>query len=636
MDKVPPESTRSSLEPRAGRIQVAVGSTVSKGGVLFCIIKQIDFQYVLGRNLTSQCEEVLTIDDLSLAPATVRIAEQLDIDAMDEPSWRKAQKRYSIIKPLLDLPRRGRRHVVAAAKASGNSPATLYRWLALYDAYGVVTALLPISRGCKKGQKRVDGLAERIIKNTIDELYLTKNRVSIRKTYIQIVHLAESAGITPPSMSTLRRRIGAIPDSVRESRRNELPKNRIKYRATPGTFPGGDFPLQVLQIDHTPLDLIIVDDETRLPIGRPFLTLAIDVFSRMVAGYFLGLNPPSNLSVSCCISLALNMKSDWLQMHGLDFDWPLWGFPQKIFVDNAKEFRSNTFVKSCNIYGINLEFRPVKTPHYGAHIERLLGTFNVLVHDVPGTTFSSINQRGNYDSNKEAAATFSEAERWILNTIDAYHNARHSALGTTPLRRWHEGIFGDGVHEGTGLPNPPSDPQKLILDFLEGFERTIQPDGVRIEGKRYFGDALRPWISRADHKTGRSRPHIFRRDPRNISEIWFYDPDLNRYFKIHDVDLRAEKMSVYEYRRQKKDRRRDDEINADSVIVRKRNIEKSKLIDEAKTLTKQKRRAAQRKKEDAKQKYAVPFSENIPASRVDTDDDGFNFVDEDDPSIFED
>jgi putative transposase len=43
--------------------------------------------------------------------------------------------------------------------------------------------------------------------------------------------------------------------------------------------------MDVLQIDHTPVDVMVVDAERRLSIGRPWLTVAIDVASRMVAGF---------------------------------------------------------------------------------------------------------------------------------------------------------------------------------------------------------------------------------------------------------------------------------------------------------------------------------------------------------------
>lgn len=53
--------------------------------------------------------------------------------------------------------------------------------------------------------------------------------------------------------------------------------------------------LQQVQIDHTPVDLIVVDERHRLPIGRPYLTAAIDVFSRCMVGLVVTLEAPSAL-----------------------------------------------------------------------------------------------------------------------------------------------------------------------------------------------------------------------------------------------------------------------------------------------------------------------------------------------------
>ena len=69
---------------------------------------------------------------------------------------------------------------------------------------------------------------------------------------------------------------------------------RDKFGSVKAHFPGADSPLAVVQIDHTLLDIMVLDEEMRLPIGRPWLTLAIDVFSRMVAGYHLSLDVESH------------------------------------------------------------------------------------------------------------------------------------------------------------------------------------------------------------------------------------------------------------------------------------------------------------------------------------------------------
>ena len=55
-------------------------------------------------------------------------------------------------------------------------------------------------------------------------------------------------------------------------------------RPAGGTPPEITGLLEQVQADHTPADVIVVDERHRLPVGRPYVTAAIDVASRCVAG----------------------------------------------------------------------------------------------------------------------------------------------------------------------------------------------------------------------------------------------------------------------------------------------------------------------------------------------------------------
>ncbi len=126
-----------------------------------------------------------------------------------------------------------------------------------------------------------------------------------------------------------------------------------------GAFPEVDGPLGVVQIDHTPLDLILVDDVRRMPFRRPWLTLAIDVCTRMVAGFALAFEPPSALSVGLCLMHAILPKNDWLMQHGIKTAWPIDGLMRTIHSDNAREFRGDMLKKACEQYGIHPAFRRI-------------------------------------------------------------------------------------------------------------------------------------------------------------------------------------------------------------------------------------------------------------------------------------
>ena len=45
-----------------------------------------------------------------------------------------------------------------------------------------------------------------------------------------------------------------------------------KLQSIEGQFPQTDNPLDIIQIDHTLVDIIIVDTFSRQPIGRPWIT----------------------------------------------------------------------------------------------------------------------------------------------------------------------------------------------------------------------------------------------------------------------------------------------------------------------------------------------------------------------------
>ena len=204
-----------------------------------------------------------------------------------------------------------------------------------------------------------------------------------------------------------------------------------------GNFPMPDAPLGVVQIDHTKVDLILVDDISRQPVGRPWITLAIDIFSRMIAGFYVSFDPPGAMAMGLCVAHAMLPKTTWLAKCGIPTPWPIGhcGHIQMLHLDNAKEFHGTMRDRACQNYGIELHWRPVRKPWYGGHIERWMGTFAQELKSLPGATFSSPAERGAYDSEGQAALTLAEFETWLATFItQVYHQRVHCALGVVPVK----------------------------------------------------------------------------------------------------------------------------------------------------------------------------------------------------------
>ena len=70
------------------------------------------------------------------------------------------------------------------------------------------------------------------------------------------------------------------------------------------------------------MDLIVVDPIDREPIGRPWLTVAIDTYSRCVAGFHVTLEAPGATSVGLCLTHVAMDKAPWLAMREVTATWP--------------------------------------------------------------------------------------------------------------------------------------------------------------------------------------------------------------------------------------------------------------------------------------------------------------------------
>lgn len=513
---------------------------------LHVIARPVSETQVLIEDASAGDAIVVHVSELAAAETEPERSRRLPKRSEDDEDRAEAKRRLEIIKPILDLPRGRTKVVEAAAQAVGVDVSTIFRWMKHYSEGGQLAYLVPQRKG-KTMPSRLSKEVEAIVQSVIDDYYLTRQKPSGTKTIEEVERRCRAARLKPPHANSIRKRLAAIDPKEKLAKREGRKMAHDRYGEVKGEFPDGKWPLAVVQIDHTLLDIQLVDEEFRQPIGRPWLTLAIDVFSRMVVGYHVSLDPPSAFAVGLCLCHAFLPKEAELDRLGVKGEWPVWGIMHKIHADNGKEFRSNTLKRACDEYGIDIDWRPVRTPHFGGHIERLMGTVAREIHALPGTTFSNLKQRGEYKSEAKAVMTLPELRRWMVQFIvGVYHQRQHRGIGMPPVERWRQGILGHGRQRGTGHPEPAGDPRRLRLDFLPYEERTVQRDGIVWDKITYYADTLRPWINAT---TGRvKRKFVVRRDPTDISKLYVLDPELNEYFEVPYRDLSKPSISIWEYR----------------------------------------------------------------------------------------
>jgi putative transposase len=577
------------------------GATVAVGERPYRIHHILDLETVLAQDLQSGEAVRLKVADLQPVIPQAEIpplTDVVELAQVPDSVWAIARQRFAAIRPLLALSQCTRAQVAECARLVGVHTATIYRWLKRYQHSGQLAALIPWQHNGGRGHSRLSPAVEAIVQATIEEVYLCEQKPSVQHACTEVLRRCRNAGLVRPHPNTIRYRIGQLSHQVQRRRREGAKAVAAMYTPLQGTFPGADWPLAVVQIDHTPVDLILVDDLHRCPVGRPWITVAIDVFSRMVAGFYVSFDPPGATAVGLCLAHAILPKETWLAKYNITTSWPVWGMMNVVHADNAQEFHGRMLRKACENYGIDLHWRPVAQPHYGGHIERLLGTLNHDIHALPGTTFSNPVARGSYDSDKQSALTLAEFERWLTIYIaEVYHQRLHSELGTTPMKRYEEGMFGTAESPGRGLPDRVIDEARLRLDLMPYVERTVQRYGIVIDEIQYYDDVLRPWINANDPRDASSkRKFIVRRDPRDLSVVYFFDPDIRQYFSIPYRQTAHPPISVWELREVKRQLKADGRkaVNEDLIFNAYNRLRA--LEDDALRATKKARRSAQRRR----------------------------------------
>lgn len=563
---------------------------------IYKVSQLIDFDEIIGINIKDNRAKRLMIKNTKpISPESVIDNGHLgrDLSDISDEDYKEIEKRYLAIQPILSR-NLSREEIEKHAKEIDVHYTTLYRWLRKYKSTGTLIGLLSKDSGRTKGEVRLDYNTEQIIQSVIQNYFLTKQRPSAQAVINKINIECKNQNITPPSKNTIRNRIHKITEYERLKRQGNKSLARTKYEPASGTYQS-DYPLHVVQIDHTQVDIILVDDQDRRPIGRPWITLAIDIYSRMIVGYYLSLNAPSVTSVAMCITSAVLPKDELLLKFDINTNWDVWGFPNTIHADNGADFRADTLKKACQINGINLEFRPIGKSNFGGHIERVIGTLMKEVHLISGTTFSNIKERQTYDSDGNASMTFSELEKWIVTFIaKVYHKRVHSGIGMPPEKKWEDGIFGSVSQEGVGYPPKPSDALTITIDFLPMFTRTIQKNGVNIDGLNYYDNVLRSKINLIDEENNKKKIYIFKRDPRDISYVWYYDDVMLEYYKINLADQSIPSMSLWEYEATKNLIKQKGYTTINNHIIIEAHEELHRQINDSVKKTKKTRREQQK------------------------------------------
>jgi len=359
----------------------------------------------------------------------------------------------------------------------------------------IAESLASLPKGPKPGKKHAAPDILSIIDKEIEEIFLRKPPPSVRAAAKQIRSLliADNGDYKldvadVPSTRTIERMIGEI-SAPQLARTTMGSKRRTAHEPHPGEYVSEGL-LDVVQMDHSPANVMLVTSGHRVTLGRPWVTFLIDIWSRCILGFYVSFGDPSIARCGRAVVNALLPKEPLLASLGLSTDYLMHGFFKRLHADFASAHRSEAFRSACHAYGIDPDVRVRGPSHLGGHIERLIGTMSDKMLLLPGATGGDVTKRDGHDPEQDAAMTLDEFERWLIREICIYHHSPHEGLGKiAPAQMWTDGVRGHG-----GLVPPGLDVEQLTRRFLPWRDRTVRAHGIFIDHCRYWHASLAPRI----------------------------------------------------------------------------------------------------------------------------------------------
>jgi putative transposase len=244
------------------------------------------------------------------------------------------------------------------------------------------------------------------------------------------------------------------------------------------------------EADHVELPVLVVPPRAVRP-RRPWVTLFIDAYSRLVMGWALALGPSA-----ATVLAALRMGVHIDPARG-DFG----GGPRALRPDRGLEFVSEALVGVCGVLGIQLLPAPRYTPHLKGKVERFGRTLaQEFLCTLPFYTDGPRDKTGRLYGPQLPPLALERFAAEFRDWVAAYNTGRpHSGIDRcTPFDRWHA--------DATPLRIVPE--QELRFLLLPAESRKINKDGIHFGGVKFIAAELNGRVGQTVEV--RAMPHDLR------------------------------------------------------------------------------------------------------------------------------
>ena len=389
-----------------------------------------------------------------------------------------------------------------AARSLGISVRSLRRLLKAWQKSGI--AGLSRQPRSDQGSVKTSREWEDFIVKTYRDGNRGSRKMSPAQVAIQVRSRAVALGVEDyPGRTTIYRILGHYIEKQQQKRSLGWKQDRLVLNTREGLSIEIEWSNQVWQVDHTRADVLVVDQAGKV-LGRPWLTIVVDTYSRCIMGMHLGFDAPSSAVVCLALRHAI-LPKQYNCAYELQGNWGTYGLPKYLYTDGGKDFRSQHLEQVATELGIVLCLR--RKPSDGGIVERPFGTFNMqFFSTLPGYVNSNVMERSPA-AETEACLTLLQLEQLLVRyNVDNYNQAIDARMGDqSRIGRWEAGRIAQ---------LPLLGERELDLCLMRRDRRIVYRSGyLQFANLTYQGEHLAAYAGESV---------VLRYDPRDITTVFIY------------------------------------------------------------------------------------------------------------------
>lgn len=414
----------------------------------------------------------------------------------------------------------------AARRLNDSTPPsvnTIIRWLKLYEDSGNNVTSLLSKHVTRRRPGRLDEESAALIWDALNNNYFIKFGKSLTQTHEEYLTRLENLQsgkanndekIKRVSLSTMARMAATVGGYERDRARLGHSAAKIKWRHGVGGKTATR-PLERVEMDHTVLDIYVIDGKTGCVLGRPTITLLVDAYSKYILSLYVSFENETLGRVSRAIQLMLRSKVDLTDEVPTECEWLTPGKPETLVVDNSLAQQSPQLRQIGLMLGFDIEYCPVRSPWYKGVVERLMKEVQ-RYFPAEGRTEKTQGISKKINPVDTACVTYSDLRRCLIKwAVDVHPFVISKRENTRPNDLLTEGLKQmPAVQYVTNLKG---------LDFMVGLTKQVRVrhDGVSMNHLSYQSPSLAEMAKR------QSAPNFdatIRYDPNDLGRIWVCDP----------------------------------------------------------------------------------------------------------------